>query len=281
VAKTGSIQSGSVVWVLPTDDITGRELTEHPAIVLTPQEEIDAGEDLFVVYCSTTFSYPLPSGWFDVPTHSGGDNPTGLRQACVAKATWRGTVPQNRVIRITGRASTALVRQILQWLRDKKRDADRKKHGRDPYGNQRWKCLTCGKTWVEAQPKPLGRMNVPVEDAKRALHLLVEGSSIRSTCRLTGLHKKTVLKLLVHFGEACRRFLDQQMRGLTLDHLEFDEQWTFVLKKQSRLTLEQRERCHDIGDVYLWTCIDQRTKLMPAFLIGKRNGDNGRSSVVV
>ncbi len=153
---------------------------------------------------------------------------------------------------------------------------DRKKHGRDPYGNQRWKCLACGKTWVEAQPKPLGRMNVSLDDAKRVLHLLCEGSSIRSTVRLTGIHKKTVLKLLVHFGQACQRFLDQRMRGLTLDHLEFDEQWTFVLKKQSRLTFEQRERCHDIGDVYLWTCIDQTTKLMPSFRVGKRTGDNAR-----
>lgn len=32
------------------------------------------------------------------------------------------------------------------------------------------------------------------------------------------------------------------MHGLKLDHLEFDEQWTFVLKKQSRLTMEERAR---------------------------------------
>lgn len=152
----------------------------------------------------------------------------------------------------------------------------KKKHGKDRYGNQRWRCLNCGKTWIEAQPKPLGAMIVPVDDAKLALRLLVEGSSIRSTCRVTGLHKKTVLKLLVHFGDACRRFLDERMQGLTLDHLEFDEQWTFVLKKQSRLTIEQRERCHDVGDVYLWTCIDQNTTLMPSFRVGKRTGDNAR-----
>jgi transposase-like protein/IS1 family transposase len=152
----------------------------------------------------------------------------------------------------------------------------KKKHGKDRYGNQRWRCLNCGKTWIEAQSKPLGAMIVPIDDAKLALRLLVEGSSIRSTCRVTGLHKKTVCKLLVHFGEACRRFLDERMQGLTLDHLEFDEQWTFVLKKQSRLTMEQREKCHDIGDIYLWTCIDQNTKLMPSFRVGKRTADNAR-----
>lgn len=153
---------------------------------------------------------------------------------------------------------------------------NRKRFGRDRKGNQRYRCLLCGKTWIEAQPRLLGDMIIPVDGAKRALHLLTEGSSIRSTCRITGLHKKTVCKLLVYFGDACCRFLDERMKGLTLDHLEFDEQWTFVFKKQSRLTLEQREKCHDIGDIYLWTCIDQTTKLLPSSRLGKRTADNAR-----
>jgi transposase-like protein/IS1 family transposase len=154
--------------------------------------------------------------------------------------------------------------------------ADRKKHGKDRYGNQRWRCLSCGKTWIEAKAKPLGKMTVPVENAKRALHLLTEGSSIRATQRLTGIDRNTLCKLVVFFGEACRRFLDQRMRGLKLDHLQFDEQWTYVFKKQSRLTINERAERHDIGDIYLWTCVDQTTKLMPSFLIGKRSGDNAR-----
>ncbi|HVX16265.1 MAG TPA: hypothetical protein VHC22_34080 [Pirellulales bacterium] len=119
-------------------------------------------------------------------------------------------------------------------------------------------------------------MTISVDDAKLALRMLAEGSSLRSTARITGLQRNTVCKLLLHFGDACRRFLDQRMRGLVLDHLQFDEQWTFVLKKQARLTIEQRERCHDIGDIYLWTCVDQTTKLMPSFVVGKRSGDMAR-----
>ncbi|HVX11170.1 MAG TPA: hypothetical protein VHC22_08325 [Pirellulales bacterium] len=152
----------------------------------------------------------------------------------------------------------------------------RKKDGKDRDGNQRYKCLLCGKRFSDPKAKPLGVMRVPVEDAKRALHLLVEGSSIRSTARVTGLDKNTVCKLLVYFGDACRKFLDQRMRGLTLDHLQFDEQWTFVFKKQSRLTVAEQATCHNKGDIYLWTCIDQTTKLMPSFRIGKRTGDNAR-----
>src|SRR5687767_13433105 len=117
-------------------------------------------------------------------------------------------------------------------------------------------------------------MRVPLETAKLALRLLTEGMSIRATERTTGLHRDTVCKLVVHFGEACRRFLDQRMRGLAVEHLQFDEQWTYVYKKQSRLTIDERAELHDKGDVYLWTCIDQKTKLMPSFVIGKRSADN-------
>src|SRR5260370_27398990 len=65
-----------------------------------------------------------------------------------------------------------------------------------------------------------------VDDQILVLHHLVEGTSIRSINRVTGIDKKTILRLLVKFGSACRDFLDQQMRGLELHHLEIDEQWT-------------------------------------------------------
>jgi IS1 family transposase len=100
--------------------------------------------------------------------------------------------------------------------------------------------------------------------------------SIRATERTTGLHRDTICKLLVHFGDACQQFLDDRMQGLTLTHLQFDEQWTYIYKKQSRLTIGERARSSEQGDMYLWTCIDQKTKLMPAFLIGKRSADNAR-----
>jgi transposase-like protein/IS1 family transposase len=151
-----------------------------------------------------------------------------------------------------------------------------KKHGHDRRGNPRFRCKLCGKTWVEVQPKPLGEMRITTEDAKLALRLLVEGMSIRATERTTGLHRDTICRLLVRFGHACQRLLDERMRKLTLTHLEFDEQWTYVAKKQSRLTTIEREESSDKGDVYLWTCVDQKTKLMPSFRIGKRSADNAR-----
>jgi transposase-like protein/IS1 family transposase len=155
--------------------------------------------------------------------------------------------------------------------------AEYRTNGKDQHGNTRYRCKTCGKTWVEVKPaKPLGIMRLPVPEAKAILRMLIEGSSIRSAERISGVHRDTICRLLVHFGTACQQFLDVRMRGLKLTHLQFDEQWTYVAKKQSRLTTTERAESCDIGDIYLWTCIDQKTKLMPSFLIGKRSADNAR-----
>jgi transposase-like protein/IS1 family transposase len=153
---------------------------------------------------------------------------------------------------------------------------DRKKHGRDHYGNQRYRCLLCGKTWIERQPKPLGKMTVAIDDAKMALRLLCEGSSLRSTARITGLQRNTVGKLLLHFGGACERFLDARLRNLKLTHVECDEQHTTVYKKQSRLTVTEKATCYDKGDIYIFTGTDQPTKLLVTFVLGKRTGDSAR-----
>ena len=154
--------------------------------------------------------------------------------------------------------------------------AEQRKDGKDRHGNQRLRCPLCGKRWTVERPKPLGKMRIPVESAKLVLNLLTQGMSIRAAERITGVDRNTICDLLVFFGDACRAFLDKRMRGLTITHLQFDEQWTYVAKKQSRLTVDERAERHDIGDVYLWTCIDQKTKLMPGFLIGKRSADNAR-----
>jgi IS1 family transposase len=122
--------------------------------------------------------------------------------------------------------------------------------------------------------------NVLAADKQRmALQMLVEGNSLRSVTRLTGTHRTTVMNLLVSFGDACRQFMDEEMRGLTLDHLEVDEIWTFVGKKQARLHTDNRDN-PELGDMYMWVALDQETKLVPTFIIGKRSADMARRLMV-
>lgn len=118
------------------------------------------------------------------------------------------------------------------------------------------------------------------EKRKMVLRMLCEGSSIRSTARVTGVDKDTVCRTILRFGQASHEFLDDKMQDLTLAKLEADEIWTFCGKKNARLTAEEKATRHDIGDIYLWTVIDAETKLVPTFVLGKRSADNARRLMV-
>ncbi len=79
---------------------------------------------------------------------------------------------------------------------------------------------------------------------------LVEGVSINATCRMTGVAKHTVLKLLKDLGCACAAFHDANVRNLRVRCIQCDEIWAFVYGKQKNVTAEQMAK--GAGDV--WTC---------------------------
>jgi len=107
------------------------------------------------------------------------------------------------------------------------------------------------------------------EESLFVLHLLVEGNSLRSVQRLTGVHRDTVARLMVKVGDRLRGVMDRRFRNLELNHLQCDEIWTFVRKKQGKLKPEERAD-PALGDQYLYIALDEETKLVPSFAIGKR-----------
>jgi IS1 family transposase len=125
----------------------------------------------------------------------------------------------------------------------------------------------CGKTYTEEHSRLFGPMIVPERKALLAIQLLIEGTSIRSTERITGLHRDTIIRLLVTAGERCIRFLDSTMRDLRCQRIQCDEIWTFVGKKQRHVQIGEPE---EIGDAWVFVAIDPDTKLIPAYTVGKR-----------
>ena len=98
---------------------------------------------------------------------------------------------------------------------------------------------------------------------------LVEGNSIRSTERMTQTHRDTVMRLMVQVGDNCAKLMDETMRSLTCERLQVDEIWTYVQKKQREVApWEDRSR---VGDQWTFVAIDADTKIVPAWLIGKRD----------
>lgn len=101
------------------------------------------------------------------------------------------------------------------------------------------------------------------------LHCLLEGGSVRATERLTGTHRDTVLRLMVDAGRHCRELLDRHLRELTCPFIEADEIWTFVQKKERRLTTRDNGAVR--GDQYLFIALDPGSKLIVAHEVGKRD----------
>ena len=97
---------------------------------------------------------------------------------------------------------------------------------------------------------------------------LVEGCSIASTCRMCGVAKLTVLRLLSDIGSLCRDYHDWKVRGLSSESIEVDEIWSFVGCKEAN---RKRGKQGD-GDCWTWTAIDADSKLIISYLIGLRTG---------
>jgi IS1 family transposase len=105
---------------------------------------------------------------------------------------------------------------------------------------------------------------------EQVIKCLLEGCSIRSTVRLTGVAKNTVANLLVEVGTACARYQDKHLRDLRCERIQCDEIWSFVYAKEKNVTEEIAER-QLAGSFWTWTAIDADTKLIPCWLIGKRD----------
>jgi transposase-like protein/IS1 family transposase len=143
-----------------------------------------------------------------------------------------------------------------------------KKYGKHRNGLRRFRCPQCGKTYTEDHTRLFAPMIVPEDKALLAIQLLIEGTSIRSTERVTGLHRDTIMRLLQVAGERCINLMDSRMQNLRCVHIQSDEIWTFVAKKQRHVKAEDSP---EIGDAWVFVAIDAETKLIPAYTVGKRN----------
>lgn len=102
-----------------------------------------------------------------------------------------------------------------------------------------------------------------------------EGNSIRATCRITGAAKWTVVRLLVALGTAAADYQDATLRNLPRKRLQADEIWTFIRAKDRTVKRATKPMPADAGDVWTWVAIDRDTKLVPAWIVGKRDAETG------
>ncbi|GAB5378075.1 MAG: IS1 family transposase [Acuticoccus sp.] len=111
---------------------------------------------------------------------------------------------------------------------------------------------------------------LPLQTRAQILHMLVEGSSMRSISRMTGASINTVTKLLVDAGNACAAYHDETVRGVAAKRVQCDEIWSFTYSKQKNVAAAKAAP-EGAGDTWTWTALDADSKLIISYLVGGRD----------
>lgn len=114
--------------------------------------------------------------------------------------------------------------------------------------------------------------NLKTEKKVAVISMLCEGSSIRAIERITGVNQNTIMSLSRRVGDACAKIMDEKMRDLPCKQIEVDEIWGFIGAKQ-----KNARRAGAYGDVWTFIALDADTKLIPSFVIGKRDSYHAKT----
>lgn len=140
--------------------------------------------------------------------------------------------------------------------------------GTNRNGSQRFRCPLCKKTSSAAVTDRLPGSTIPLAQVEKVLQLLLEGCSVRSVERISGLHRDTILKLLVTAGEKCEKLMGRLIVNVPVKDVEADEIWGFIGKKQKQVDEDDDP---NYGDAYCFVAMERNTKLVLNFALGKRN----------
>lgn len=102
------------------------------------------------------------------------------------------------------------------------------------------------------------------------LQLLVEGNSVRSTERITGVHRDTILDLLLIVGERCEQLMADGIKGLTVRDVQCDEIRGFVGMKQKTKKRKGHRDDPALGDAWAFIAIERYSKVILAWHLGHR-----------
>lgn len=116
-------------------------------------------------------------------------------------------------------------------------------------------------------------MRLPLEKALSVIRLLVEGCSIRSAERITGVEKRTIMSLLLLVGDRCEKLTTERIQGLRVADVQCDDLWGYCKMKEKTKTRKGIEDAR-IGDAWCFTAMERHTKLILAWHLGRRTADH-------
>ncbi|WP_104982123.1 transposase [Sorangium cellulosum] len=109
---------------------------------------------------------------------------------------------------------------------------------------------------------------LPAEKRVRVLAALLDGNSIRATERMTEVNHRTITRLLLALGAGAARLHDRLVRDVQCSLVQVDEIWSFIQKKQSRVTEADPP---EVGEAYTFVAIDATSRMVISWRVGKRD----------
>lgn len=146
-----------------------------------------------------------------------------------------------------------------------------RKFGKHRNGLQRFRCDQCRKTFTEDHATPLDTMRLPMDKAAQVLRLMVEGMSVRSIERIAGVHRDTILRLLLLSAEKITTKLRHTFENLEIARIQVDEIHCFVQKRERMVSIEESA---EVGEQYNFIGMDADTKVIFSWHTGKRTTAN-------
>jgi hypothetical protein len=112
-------------------------------------------------------------------------------------------------------------------------------------------------------------MYLSEEKSLMILRLLLEGNSIRSIERITGVEKKTITRVLLKAGEHCEQLIHGRSKALQLRTLKRTKYGALLVVK---IVTSFNKGITDpkLGDAYTFVGIERNTKLVLAWHLGER-----------
>jgi IS1 family transposase len=107
------------------------------------------------------------------------------------------------------------------------------------------------------------------------ISVLVEGNSLRATARICDVAFNTILKFIPQIGKVCADYQDKAFRNLKCKRVQCDEIWSFCYAKQKNVP-QEFQGVFGYGDVWTWVAMDAESKLVPSFMVGRRDAQTAK-----
>jgi len=146
--------------------------------------------------------------------------------------------------------------------------AEMRRFGKNRNGSQRYRCDECAKTYTDESTRPADNRRLSLDKTVLCLRMILEGNSIRSTERLTGVHRDTILAAIVEAGEQCQRFMIRATHNFPATDVQADEIWGFVGCKEK--TAIRKGYGEEVGDAWCFVAIERTSRLILTWHVGKR-----------